>query len=657
MKKNTYLCSLNNNEEEMKIRAVITTIATALLCLSASAYNDHRNVRIDSLEAVLMGSNPPKGEDLLRAYNELMRGYLPYDSVKCEYYARKSLALSYLRNALYGRQSALRHLGLLRYGREDYDAAIGYFRQALSVTDTMATDKRYTEKDIDDARSALYGTIANVYNMQDKAHLAIHYYQLALPIFEKYDWLESQTILYHNIGELYNTMGNSAEAERNYLLAMEKAEQSGDSLLMALPRKGLVKIYIGQGNYEKACEVAKWACTYYKRHHERELGDYPEILSALVRINMMDGHQNLPQAKAFAQEALSLANDGMMFETLADIYAANCEVAMAEGQWQQALGYGLRSIHPDSAATYSDKDCYRLLAGIYTELGQKEEARHYINKMYDLMNRYATDHYQSGLSQMEVLYETEKKEARIASLDTEQRQQQRMLWLAWALLATAVALIIYSHVAHRRQKALLAAKVALDTETRERSIIARDLHDTIGGMLSVLRIKSLTPAPSPTGEGSDYLKLLDATIAELRRVAHHLMPEELLHGGLVSALHDFAVSVPGTRFQAIGDIRLSQDMELVLYRCAYELVNNAQKHAAANRIDIQLMQEDGQVVLTVSDDGKGMAENSEHHTFNSQQNNGMGLKNIRARIGRFNGQLNIVTAENSGTEINIILPL
>ena len=69
------------------------------LCLylgtSVAAYNDHRNARVDSLEAALKSSNPPKGDDLLRAYVALMRGYALYDTKKAEDYGRKALALSY----------------------------------------------------------------------------------------------------------------------------------------------------------------------------------------------------------------------------------------------------------------------------------------------------------------------------------------------------------------------------------------------------------------------------------------------------------------------------------------------------------------------------------------------------------------------------------
>lgn len=68
---------------------------------------------------------------------------------------------------------------------------------------------------------------------------------------------------------------------------------------------------------------------------------------------------------------------------------------MAEQRWQEALEYALKSVRPDSAATIADKSDYMLLAEIYAELGDKTRAREYMNKAYNLMNRYATDHYRA----------------------------------------------------------------------------------------------------------------------------------------------------------------------------------------------------------------------------------------------------------------------
>lgn len=627
----------------MKVKFLIICLFTVL---SAGAYNDYRNARVDSLEAALKSKNPPEGADLLRAYDELMRGYLPFDGIKASYYGHKALALSYELNGLRVRQDVLRRFAQMHYAREEFDEAIRIFQQALAVVDSMEHDIRYTPSDVDDARSCLYGAIGNVYNMQDKAHLAIHYYQLALPIFEKYKWLESQTVLYHNVGELYFLMGNYQEAERNYLMGLSKSSESKDSLMIALSQKGLLRLYINMGDYPKAIKMAGPCYSYYHAHRTEEVGDYYVVLASMVRLNLMEGHENIAAAKSYAKEALKQV-DELGFEDKSNVYAACSEVAMAEKQWQQALDYALQTIHPDSLATSADASCYKLLAEIYTELGQKAKAREYIQKMHDVMSRYSTDHYQSGLSQMKVLYETEKKEAQIAALDKERGLYRWLLVAAIIAIAALVAGGILMVLVQRRKKALLAAKVALDTETKERRILARDLHDSLGSMLSVLRLKI-----EGDTQKDETLRMIDQTATELRRISHHIMPEELLQGGLRTALADFAISVSGTQFHFFGNdtIRICQDMELVLYRCAYELVNNALKHAAAEHIDIQLMQEEEQISLTVSDDGKGMSNTPPSHE-------GMGFENIRARIGRFNGKLNIVSTENTGTEINITLPL
>lgn len=627
----------------MKVKFLIICLFSVI---TAGAFNDYRNARVDSLEAALKSKNPPEGADLLRAYDELMRGYLPFDGIKASYYGHKALALSYELNGLRVRQDVLRRFAQMHYAREEFDEAIRIFQQALAVVDSMEHDKRYTPSDVDDARSCLYGAIGNVYNMQDKAHLAIHYYQLALPIFEKYKWLESQTVLYHNVGELYFLMGNYQEAERNYLMGLSKSSESKDSLMIALSQKGLLRLYINMGDYPKAIKMAGPCYSYYHAHRTEEVGDYYVVLASMVRLNLMEGHKNIAAAKTYAKEALKQV-DELGFEDKSNVYAACSEVAMAEKQWQQALDYALQTIHPDSLATSADASCYKLLAEIYTELGQKAKAREYIQKMHDVMSRYSTDHYQSGLSQMKVLYETEKKEAQIAALDKERGLYRWLLVAAIIAIAALVAGGILMVLVQRRKKALLAAKVALDTETKERRILARDLHDSLGSMLSVLRLKI-----EGDTQKDETLRMIDQTATELRRISHHIMPEELLQGGLRTALADFAISVPGTQFHFFGNdtIRISQDMELVLYRCAYELVNNALKHAAAEHIDIQLMQEEEQISLTVSDDGKGMSNTPPSHE-------GMGFENIRARIGRFNGKLNIVSTENTGTEINITLPL
>ncbi len=618
-----------------------------LLCYTARAeYSDHRNRKVDSLENVLQSGQRMSDEQLIRLHSDLMWGYLQTDGLRAETNARKVLALSYEHDWLNSRADALRLLGLLAYGDERYDESIAYYEWALAVTDSMRTSGKYKEADIDDNLSSLYGTIGNLYNIQDKNLLAIEYYQKAMPIFEKYGWRESLTILHHNMAELYLVIGNDEEAEWHYRSAIEHGRSTGDSLMMALPHKGLAKIYIDREDYQQAQQTIEPAYAYYKAHRDEEPSDYAEVLAALTRMNLMSGHEDLTQAKVYAREALDVVNDEMMTETRCDVFAAAAMVEMKAKNWRTALQYALQSIHEnDEEATFSDVGSYELLANIYMQLGNMEEASRYIRKVRILMEQFSTQNYQSSISQMEVLYNTEKKQKLIEQLN---REKQWHLWagilLSASLLLLALAFfLLWRSVRLQRRSALFKAR--FDGEVDERRRIARDLHDGLGGMLTMLRLKIEGDASK-----SELLKQLGDTATELRRVAHHLMPEQLLKNGLTVSLQDLAISVPGAHFSHFGsNDRLSQDVEVVLYRCAYELVNNAIKHAHADRIDIQLMQEDGQVTLTVSDNGRGLETESPQ--------GGIGLQNIRERISHYQGTMHIVSGKEQGTETNIILPI
>ncbi len=610
-----------------------------LLALPCMAYRDHRGVAIDSLEAMLTSANPPKGKELLGVYLDLMRGYQNTDGRRAVKYAKLALPLTYKFNAFNSRESVFYHLGLHAYGRDEFDMAVRYFEQALAVTDSMHNDSRYTPEDIDDNLSQIYGALGNLYNMQDKLLLAIEYYQKALPIFERNGWHQSECILYHNVGELYLSMDNNAKAEANYQLALAKAEATGDSLMMALPRKGLLKIYLAAADYDRAQEAATWAYRYYHAHRAEEPGDYAEVLASMARLNLMSGHRNMAAAKAYADEALSLARGQMMSETRCDVYAASAQVAMEEGRWAEALGLALQSVHPDSLATYGDASSYHMLAEIYTELGDKAKTKEYVGKMRSTMERFASEHYQSGLSQMEVIYETEKKQEDIARLTREKR------WYLWGgVLAAAVLLLtallfflLWSSVRLNRKAAVIKAR--LDGELAERVRISRDLHDRLGGLLTALKLEM-----AGTGCSPEALALADDAMREMRNVAHHLLPDSLGRWGLKRALRDFCLSMRKVDFAYTGEERHVQHEEAI-YCIVHELVNNAVKSADAGRIRVDIIVADDHTTISVADNGKGLSP--------GMVGLGQGLAGIEERVATLGGQMDILSLPGEGTEINI----
>lgn len=611
-------------------------------------YADHRGRQVDSLETALASANPPKGDDLLKAYSSLSWGYLQTNGKKSEEYARKLLALTYPAKSMKLRADAFRILGLHAYGQNDYDTALKYYDQALAVTDSMRSERRYTEKDIDDNLSSLYGSIANVYNMQDQALLAIEYYQKALPIFEKYNWRESMTILYHNIGELYLSMGNNEEAERNYILATEKGTESGDSLMMVLSQYGLAKIYIGQNNYDKATEAINKSYIYYSNHRQEEPEAYMQALSGYTKLHLMEGHTDLSQAEAFISEALALVKEDTGAETLSDVYSATAELAMVKQDWKKAADYELKAIDADSQETYNDIDNYAELAKIYTHLGQKDLATDYINKLHSGMERFATEHYQSGLSQMEVKYQTLKKEAEIEQLKKEKR------WLSWGTVLTGIAIVsllallyfYYRWNKLRRQHREVLVRMEAETEERER--IGRDLHDRMGALLTGIKLNLEVFAKNhqDTIAKDNALKLTDEAVMEMRNVAHHLMPDSLKRYGLQTALRNFCQSVPTVSFTFVGkEHRLPKSKEEAIYYIVHELVNNAAKNAHANNIYVQLIMNEGYTAVNVSDNGQGLPEQTQSLRF--------GMQSIEQRVKAIDGVLDIYSKPGEGTEVNI----
>lgn len=204
---------------------------------------------------------------------------------------------------------------------------------------------------------------------------------------------------------------------------------------------------------------------------------------------------------------------------------------------------------------------------------------------------------------------------------------------------------------------LLASRAVLSGEEKERGRLSRDLHDSLGGMLSGVKlslssIKSYKALPEAINEKIDQtLAQLNASISELRIIAQNLMPEALLKFGLKDALHDLYSNLSVNKnidisFLFYGEpFRLDKSIETSLFRIAQEAVNNSIKYSRASQIIVQLIQDESWVNLTVQDNGIGF-------DFNKVQNEKSGgLKNMRDRAESFDGRFNVDSRPGIGTEI------
>ena len=146
------------------------------------------------------------------------------------------------------------------------------------------------------------------------------------------------------------------------------------------------------------------------------------------------------------------------------------------------------------------------------------------------------------------------------------------------------------------------------------------------------------------------LSMLDKSIMEFRKVSLNMMPELLSRHGLVRAITDFCDSIENVRFRFFGTpARVDSKIEIVVYRTAQELINNALKHACATSIIVHLFIEPDRISLSVEDNGKGFDPDIEY--------SGVGLSDIRSRVSLFKGKIDLNSQPDKGTEVMIEISL
>jgi len=239
------------------------------------------------------------------------------------------------------------------------------------------------------------------------------------------------------------------------------------------------------------------------------------------------------------------------------------------------------------------------------------------------------------------------------------------LWIAIIVVLVFIILffviwILYTGYKRMTEANLREARTALDhqkklletnihAQEKERERIAADLHDSLIGRLTVVRMKSQLGAAA-----ADVEEMLGESIAEARRISHDLTPpliefstaEELI-GNLLS---------PWEQKLAINyytDVRtltvVSPQVKIQLLRIVQELITNIIKHAHATAVTVHLRHTEKMIILQVNDNGRG---------FNvAQLRAGLGLQSLEMRAQYLNAAHRVKSTPGKGTRITIAAPI
>jgi PAS domain S-box-containing protein len=217
----------------------------------------------------------------------------------------------------------------------------------------------------------------------------------------------------------------------------------------------------------------------------------------------------------------------------------------------------------------------------------------------------------------------------------------------------------------RRTDELRRLSIRLMTmQDEERRRLARDLHDGLGQELAVAKIvldKMILqePADPPQDAWAQASSIIDRAIQQVRTMSHLLHPPLLDEVGLLSALSWYVDGLTKrSGIETSLDVRpaefprLAAEVETAVFRIVQEALTNVFRHSEASKVWITLTQKEGQIVVTVRDDGKGIARRIAELQPDSV---GVGIGGMKQRAKEFGGQLRLTNAQ-PGTLVELVIP-
>ncbi len=546
-----------------------------------------------------------------------------YDSML--HYSKIALDISTQKKDTFNIGVSLFNIGEAYKFKSDYENGVHYTLEAVN----MLQDKGY-----DNIESNLSGGLQGTYLMLKQYDKAIGYGLKAIELGRK---LKDKTPLLSamvNLANCYGEVEKFKEAKKLYAEAIELSSAMESKSIEAVSYEGLIDIALKENQYELIKQYADKALALHTEiHHGYGLLASHQAL-AIYHLYKKD----FAIAKNYATTALQIADKESYLEGKAEVLSTLSAIAFATHSFDSAFRYG--------------NDAKKITEKIFTESVAEKDA------------------------QMRVKYETEKKDNQLKLQQVTIRQKNTLNYI---LIGSAAALLIISLLSYRNyrhkqklqqqriaeletEKQLAATEAVLKGEEQERTRLAKDLHDGLGGMLSGIKYSfqsmkgNLIMTPDNAQAFERSMDMLDSSIKEMRRVAHNMMPEALVKFGLDTALKDFCNDINKSgalkvSYQSIGldNAVIDQTTSITIFRIVQELINNTMKHGAAKNAIVQVTKGENNILVTVEDNGKGF------DTQLLKQPKGIGWANIQSRVDYLKGKLDVRSEPGNGTSVLIEL--
>ncbi len=558
-----------------------------------------------------------------------------------------------------------------------------------------------------------------ILNNRGKFKEALEISKEALRTYQEIGTKRDIAVALINVGSEWQYLSDFQLATDYYLQALQIAEELSDKRLQRITNNNLASIFINLKEYGKGKlyaekslviaeelkdEYARASSTFniatselYLKEYESARAHYSKIgeigeetnddilildgwLGTADVFNAMD---NSRKALEFYEKVVGYSMEKQAPEYEMYAYIGLAELFLKKSDHKNAQNNISKGIElaEQLGSNFELKDLYEKASLTAERSGAFEEALEYRKKYEVLNDTIVGENSRSNINLLEAKFESEKKEAMIKRLESDKiiqnltiRQKNIFNYILIAAILTILlfGFLVYRNYTHKqklqhqriseleKEKQLAATEAVLKGEEKERTRLAKDLHDGLGGMLSGIKYSfqtmkgNLIMTPDNQQAFERSMDMLDSSIREMRRVAHNMMPESLVKFGLDTALKDFCneINISGAlkiNYQSIGMVNtvIGRTTAITVYRIVQELINNTMKHATAKTAIVQLYKTDNLLAITVEDDGKGF------DIAELDKAAGMGWANIKNRVDFLKGTVHSDSSLNKGTSVHI----
>ena len=696
----------------MIVHNVLVCFTSVLVLFFFSNAKGQDSNRIDSLKLLIERQTDDSNKVIstLQLVNELCE-IKPAIALE---YCRQAYDLSQKINFTKGEINALYDQSYIHKCRGDLDSAIVCINEYIAIgsllKDTLMLARGYQQlgnlirrkgetinarklyfqsldlyKHLHDTSGMIcaYNALGITYKYTSDFDSAALYYFKTLELCEMitYEWGIGPTLL--NLGKIYIEL-------RDYDNARKYTEQSIEynskfnvirNVALAYTNLGIIAVSEHKNseallNYYKALD--------YNKQIENEIG----INNVLINIgNVYKSDQDYEKALKHYKEAIEAFRLIGYKTGLVSALMSTADVYTSLGNYNEAFQIlnSCLQITLETGEKHKRIDVYKSIYQTYFQAENFRKAYEYLEKYFVLKDSIFSIEKEQLVNELLLKYEKEKDEALILSLENEnlakdlrlkKRTNQRNVYLfsGLGIITFILFLLIYFRLKARKdriislqrihqleeEKKLLAARSIVEGQEEERKRIAKDLHDGLGVLLSTVKMHfSLVKEKSPDSQSlvEKASKLLEQAANDVRRISHNMMPGLLTKLGLYEALEelfDKLNEVKGLKanIRIEGEQqRLSENVEIMLYRIIQEMTNNTIKHAEASMINLKIEVHFDKLNILYSDNGKGF------NVEDTLKSKSMGLSSIQSRVKFLNGSEKIYSGSDQGVKYKIQVPI